>query len=140
VRKQWIFGLVAVAVVLAAGGVAAALFATAGNPRSSARTSALAVKLSSAQQARLERGLAAPSITAEAAVLAVELRAQFLEKGQSLLPGGSQARIAAATFKTSSPRTATVDASITGPQPRRWQLLLIKENGSWLLIGTRELR
>jgi hypothetical protein len=33
-----------------------------------------------------------------------------------------------------------VNASIAGPQPRPWQLLLIKENGNWLLIGTRELR
>jgi hypothetical protein len=33
-----------------------------------------------------------------------------------------------------------VNASITGPQPGRWQLLLTKESGKWLLIGTRELR
>lgn len=138
-RRKWIFGLVT-AVILLAGGIAATFIATAGNPRSAARPSTLAIdKFGSAQQARLQRGLVAPSLTAQSAVLAVEIRAQFLEKGQSLLPAGSRARIDATTFKISSPTTAVVDASIDGSHPQRWQLLLIKENGSWLLIGTRGL-
>ena len=140
VRRTRIFGLIAAAVVLVAGGTAVGLLATSGNPRSAARTSALVSKLGSAQQARLERGLVAPNITADAAVLADEIRPQFLAKGQRLLPAGSRVRIDPATFKASSPQTAMVNASITGPQPGRWQLLLTKESGKWLLIGTRELR
>jgi hypothetical protein len=138
VPKQWAIGLVAV-IALVAGGIATALLLTAGGTTSAVRTSELAVKLGSGQQARLERGMTAPHITAEAAVLAIEIRAQFLDKGQLLLPAGSWVRIDRATFEASSSATATVDASVTGPQSGHWQLLLVREHGNWLLIGTRKL-
>jgi hypothetical protein len=139
VQKRWIFGLTAVAAVLVAGGIAVVLLVLAGSPKSAARSSESAIKLGTGQQARLEHGLVAPGIKAEAGVMAGEIRGQFLARGQPLLPAGSRIRIDPATFEATSPQTATVRTTVTGPQPGHWLLLLIKEGANWLLIGTRRL-
>lgn len=137
-RRRTVFSLVAAAGLVVAAGVAGAVL-TLGSGHESGQTNASAVKFSSVQQVRLENGLTAPGIAAQSKVVAAEIRAQFLSRGQPLLPSGSHARVAPATFNLRSAKTATVDATVTGPEPGRWQLLLIREGGNWLLIGTRRL-
>jgi hypothetical protein len=79
--------------------------------------------LTKAEQARLERGITAPTIAAEASVLAIEVRSQFEQAGKLLLPVGSQVAINDATFQAVSAQMATVDATEKGPNPGHWQLL-----------------
>jgi hypothetical protein len=121
--------------VLAVGGAAAA--ATAELNVSSPSLSGPG--LSSSQQKNLERGINAPAVATEADVLATGLRGQFMERGEPLLPPGSHLRIDVASFRATSGDTATVDAVVTGPATGHWRLLLIRQGGSWLLIGTRKL-
>lgn len=96
-------------------------------------------KLTAAQRTHLEQGIEAPAVGSEAAVAAAEVRAQFISADRSMLPAGSRVQISAATFRATSAGTATVDAVVSGSAPGRWQLLLIREGGQWLLIGTRKL-
>lgn len=121
--------------VLAAGGLAVAVIAGLGGFSPSSAGGGL----SSSQQERLESGIANPAVAAEAAILALDLRAQFMKRDQPLLPPGSHLSINAASFHATSADTATVDAVVSGPAPGHWQLMLIRESGSWLLIGTRKL-
>jgi hypothetical protein len=95
--------------------------------------------LSSSQQKNLERGINDPAVATEAEVLAAGLREQFMERGEPLLSPGSHLSIDVASFRATSGDTATVDAVVTGPATGRWRLLLIRQGGSWLLIGTRKL-
>jgi hypothetical protein len=88
---------------------------------------------------RLEHGITAPTITAQASVLATEVRSQFEQQGKPLLPAGSHVSINDATFHALSPQLAAVDASVSGPGPGRWQFVLVREAGQWLLLGTRKL-
>ena len=138
-RKRRVFGLAAIVAVLVAGGLTVAFFAAAPSHEPAARASALTIKLGSAQQTRLERGIAAPSIAVQATVLAAEIRSPFLARGEALLPAGAHILLDAATFTVTSPQTATVRATVTGPHPGHWLLQLIKEHANWLLIGTKRL-
>jgi len=92
-----------------------------------------------AQRDRLQQGITAPTVTAQAGVVAAEVRGQFEKLGRPLLPLGSRLSIDAATFRASSAQFATVTAAVTGPQPGTWRLVLIQEDGQWLLLGTRKL-
>jgi hypothetical protein len=91
------------------------------------------------QRARLEQGITAPTVTAQAGIVAPEVRGQFQQLGKLLLPPGSRLSIAAATFRAVSGQLATATATVTGPDPGTWQLVLIREGGQWLLLGTRRL-
>jgi hypothetical protein len=138
-RKRKVFGLAsAVVLVLAAGLVSSLLILRTGR-QPAAQASGFGVSLGASQQMRLERDLTAPAITTQATAVAAEIRSQFVASGRSLLPAGSHISIRPATFHATSPGTATVRATISGPQPGSWQLLLIKEGPNWLLIGTRRL-
>ena len=96
-------------------------------------------RLTSAQRTRLEQGISAPAISSQATVVAAEVRAQFISAGRSMLPAGSHVQISTATLRATSAGTATVDAVVSGSAAGRWRLLLIREGGRWLLIGTRKL-
>lgn len=92
------------------------------------------------QQVRvLAQGITAPTVTSEAAIIATDVRAQFIKNGRILLPAGSSLRIDAASFRQTNAETATVTAIVSGPAAGRWQLMLVRESGQWLLIGTRRL-
>jgi hypothetical protein len=106
---------------------------------SSSTTTGAAAQLTPPQQVRLENGITAPTITGQASVLAAEVRGQFEQQGKPLLPAGSHVTINDATFHALSPQLAAVDASVTGPTPGRWQFVLVREAGQWLLLGTRKL-
>lgn len=112
-----------------------------GTPSATAASSgtAVAAPFPSAQRDQLEQGITAPTVTAQAGVVAAEVRGQFQKLGKPLLPPGSRLSINAATFHAASAQFATVTAAVTGPQPGTWQLVLIREDGQWLLLGTRKL-
>lgn len=98
-----------------------------------------AITLPPAQQAQLVRGITARTVRAESVVLAPQLRAAFMREGRPLLPAGSRLAIRKSSFRSGTSQTATVDAVVTGSSPGRWQLLLVRHDGQWLLIGTRRL-
>jgi hypothetical protein len=83
--------------------------------------------------------MTASTVAAQAGIIAVEVRTQFEQLGRQLLPQGSRLSIDAATFRAVSAQFATVHATVTGPVAGAWQLVLIRENGEWLLLGTRKL-
>jgi hypothetical protein len=91
------------------------------------------------QQIHLEQGITASTVTKQASVVAMEVRSQFERRGELLLPAGSRVSIDGATFHSLSAQLATVDATVRGPRLGRWQLVLIREAGQWLLLGTRKL-
>ncbi|HUY44932.1 MAG TPA: hypothetical protein VMV92_04310 [Streptosporangiaceae bacterium] len=94
-------------------------------------------RLTAGQVQALEKGVTAPGVSVEAAIVAAEVRPGFLRAGRSLLPAGSALRIDAASFRQTNAGTAAVTATVTGPGGGRWLLLLVREDGRWLLIGTR---
>lgn len=96
-------------------------------------------KLTAQQADVLRRSITAPTVASEAAVVAAEIRAQFVKNGRTLLPAGSSLRIETGSFRETNAGTATVSAVVSGPAPGRWQLLLAREGGQWLVIGTRRL-
>lgn len=98
-----------------------------------------AATLTTPQQIHLEQEITAPTVTSQAGVVAVEVRHQFEHLGKSLLPFGSHLAINRTTFRALSAQLATVDATVSGPSPGRWQLVLVRESDQWLLLGTRKL-
>lgn len=96
-------------------------------------------KLTARQAGRLDREISAPTVAGEAVVVANAVRAEFIRKGRTLLPAGARIRIEPATFRETNAGTATVTSVLTGPDSGRWLLLLVREQGQWLLIGTRRL-
>jgi hypothetical protein len=117
--RRWKLTAVVVAVLVMAG-LGAGLAVGLGG------SSITAPPFTAAEQARLAHGITAPTIVAEASVLAIELRSQFEQAGKPLLAAGSA-------------QMATVDATETGPDPGHWQLILVREAGHWQLLGTRTL-
>lgn len=130
--RSWRLTAAAVA-VLALAGLGAGLAVGLGS------SSTTAPPLTKAEQARLEQGITAPTVAAEANVLAIEVRSEFEQAGKLLLPVGSHMTINDATFQASSAQMATVDATETGPSPGHWQLTLVREAGQWQLLGTQTL-
>ena len=123
-------------VILAGVGVALAV----GLRGSTATTRARAeTTFTGRQQQRLENGITARTIAAQASVVAVEVRHAFEARGKPLLPVGSHVSVNQATFHELSAQLATVDAAVSGPHPGHWQLVLVREAGQWLLVGTRKL-
>lgn len=133
-RWKVIVGIAGLLVLAAVGiGLAVRLSGAAGNP------AAASAGLSTPQQERLQKGITARTIAVQASVVAKEVRSQFLNRGQPLLPPGSRLSISGVTFHVVSAQMATVDATETGPSLGYWQLILVREAGHWQLLGTRKL-
>jgi hypothetical protein len=139
VRKRSLYSLIAAGVLVLIAGLAVGLITAFSGSNSSQRGSTSAIEFNTAQQIRLERGLTESEIGSQATIVAPEIRSQFMGRGQLLLPAGSQVRIEPATFQVTPSGIATVNAVITGSEPGRWQLLLVRDDGNWALIGTRRL-
>lgn len=137
--RHWKLAVAVVGVLTLTGlGVGLAV-GFSGSSSSHATTAAAAAQLTKPQQTQLEQGITAPTVTAEASVVATEVRSQFEQQGKPLLPAGSHLSISDATFHSFSAQLATVNATVTGSSPGRWQLVLVREAGHWLLLGTRKL-
>jgi hypothetical protein len=126
-----------IAGVLALVGLATGL--AIGLSGSTAKRAASPTGLSISQQLRLEKGITAPTVTAQADVVATDVRSQFEGRDKPLLPPGSRLSIDSATFHSFSPQLATVNAVVSGPSVGHWQLVLVREAGEWLLLGSRKL-
>lgn len=133
-RRRLIVGIVG---VVALAGLATGLAVRLSGPTGSPATASAG--LTTSQQELLEKGITAPTVTAQAGVVAEEVRSQFVNQDQPLLAPGSHLSIRSTTFHAVSAQMATVDASVTGSQAGRWQLVLVREGKQWLLIGTRKL-
>jgi hypothetical protein len=138
-RKRYVYVWIAAAGLLLASGLTAVLLTAHGNLKSASHGNPSSAEFSSAQLTRLERGLDAQGLAAQAIVLADSIRSQVVSRGRPFLPSGSRVHIEAATFEVRSPETATVDAMVTGPMPGKWLLLLVRQGGNWQLIGTRNM-
>ena len=134
--RQWKLTVAVVGVLVLTGlGIGLAI-GLGGAPSGTVVTAAA---LPTPQQVRLERGITASTVAAQANVVAMEVRNQFEQLGKPLLPAGSRLLIDGASFHTLSAQLATVDATVSGPSPGRWRLVLVREAGQWLLLGTRKL-
>jgi len=135
--RHWKLIAAIVGVVLLAGvGVGLAVGLSGPSTTTTARATTV---FTGPQQQRLEKGITAPTVTSQASVVAVEVRHAFEARGKPLLPAGSHVSINQATFHELSAQLATVDAVVSGPAPGRWQFVLVRESGQWLLVGTRKL-
>jgi hypothetical protein len=86
----------------------------------------------------LEAGLASIDPAVEAKALTAALRTKSNLAAEPLLPAGSRVTIDAGKA-TRYGDVARVPATVTGPRPGRFMLLLIRAGGSWLLYGTEQL-
>jgi hypothetical protein len=138
-KRHWILTIAIVGFLALAGvGIGLAVGLSKPSP-SSTTTTAAAPQLTQPQQVRLEQGITASTIAAQAGILAPEVRSPFEQRGKPLLPSGSHVSINDATFHALSAQLAYVDAAVTGPNPGRWQLVLVRESGQWFLFGARKL-
>ena len=71
-------------------------------------------------------------------ILAPAVRTRYAAKPFPLLPAGSRLSVDASAL-TQTGRTATVPATVTGTEPGRWLLLLVRDGRSWTVYGTRKL-
>jgi len=136
-RNRWVMTAGALLAVLVAAVIVVLSLGGSHTPASTA--SGPAGTLPPAQQSRLEHGLSDPSVAGQSAVVAAEIRTNLMNRAQPVLPAGSAVRLDLATFTVTEPDAAVVDATVSGPEPGRWQLSLVQEGGQWLVIGTRRL-
>ena len=142
-KWHWKLTVPIVGVVVLAGagiGLAVGLRGSSQSQATAAPTiTVAAAQFTKSQQVRLEQGITAPTVTAEASILAIEVRSQFEQQGKPLLPAGSHVSILDATFHAFSAQLATVNATVTGSSSGHWTFVLVRETGQWLLVGTRKL-
>jgi hypothetical protein len=142
-KRHWKLTVPIVGVVVAGMGIGLALGLRGSSPSqgtaASTTTTVAAAQFTKPQQVRLEQGITAPTVTAEASILAIEVRSQFDQRGKPLLPAGSHVSILDSTFHAFSAQLATVNATVAGSSPGRWKFVLVREAGQWLLLGTRKL-
>lgn len=140
ISKRGLYGVIAAgALVSASAGLFISQETGSSGARPSAPGGASATVLTVVQQSRLEHGITAPGLSAQAAVIAPSVRNQFISLGQPLLPAGTQMHIEPATFMVTRSGIAVVTASTSGTQTGRWQLMLARDGANWSLIGTRRL-
>lgn len=91
-----------------------------------------------ADVATLTRGLSSSDKRVESVALAASVRKASADSGTPLLPRGSRVTVQPATAVRSG-RFARVRATVTGPRPGVFDLLLTSENGRWVLLGTERI-
>lgn len=106
-------------------------------PMLSPTASVVPFSLPAADAAALTSGFASQNPSTEAAVLAASVRSAFLAKPTPLLPAGSHLTIDTRGAVRVG-QVGRVHASVTGPRPGTFDLVLTFENGHWLLLGTEQ--
>jgi hypothetical protein len=110
---------------------------TSPHAQSAARSGGSTAVLPADQAAALEMALVSARPAVAESALARPVRAAALKRRLALLPAGSQLSIAAARMRVTG-QIATVPATVTGPSPGGWLLLLINESGQWRVYGARK--
>jgi hypothetical protein len=108
--------------------------ARAAAPRSSTTTPAH-LAIPTAEVTALRSALVSRKPSEVASVLALGIRSAYLKKPWEMLPVGSH--ITVTSVATVSGKIGTLPVTVTGSRPGRWLLLLVHENGQWLVYGTR---
>ena len=90
-----------------------------------------------ARQAAITSALSATRPAAVAAVLPRPVASAYLASPFPMLPAGSKLKIDWSKLRMSGV-LAEVPATVSGPQPGSWTLLLIWQNGQWGVYGTRK--
>ena len=141
--------LVLLGVVLIGAVLAVVVLRDGGTPPGTAAAAAEATEvegrtergdvLAETDRARLEAGLASEDLVALTAVLAPALAQAYGGTGGASLPAGSSVQLDAALFEPDGDE-ASVPMEVSGPEPGRWLLLLVREpGGPWLTVGTSAL-
>jgi hypothetical protein len=86
----------------------------------------------------LENGLTSTDPKKVEVVLADELRTSYAASPEPLLPEGSTLRIDTTTMSAAG-SLGQVQANVTGSEPGRYLLLLVRLDNHWLLYGTKKL-
>lgn len=136
-RTIFLGGLVAV--VLAAG-LVFWLLVNANHASSSTQTPTPSISgaahravISAANVMLLEQALNSPDITKQVNALALELRADFLAQGQSMLPPGIRVKLKPDTFLVSND-IGQMKAITSDNQT--YLLRLVLENSTWFIVDT----
>lgn len=87
----------------------------------------------------LAAGIVATDGARRAEVLASELAAAPGLIDGPLVPEGSVVVVDPGSFRLQTPGVATVEATVSGPAPGRWRLLLVYEADRWKLLGTERM-
>ena len=137
--------LISIAAVLVAAAVAAVIvvLVSTSNDNPTADTSAASVTevaftVPQADVDVLEAGLVSSDPAVEAKVLSAVLPTTVKLDTGPLLPAGSHIAIDAGNATRFGDLVA-VPATVTGPRPGQFSLLLTREGESWLLYGTEQL-
>ena len=137
--------LISIAAVLVAAAVAAVIvvLVSTSNDNPTADTSAASVTevpftVPQADVDVLEAGLVSSDPAVEAKALATILQTTANLENEPLLPAGSSIKIDAGNALRYGD-LASVPATVTGPRPGNFLLLLSKEGESWLMYGTEQL-
>jgi hypothetical protein len=98
---------------------------------------ATAATLSQTQADLLARQLSNPNPAVVAGALAAAIRPAFQSAPAVLVPPGDVLHINAATFAPGADADhGTVQATATGPRAGAFLVLLLRESGSWHVLGT----
>jgi hypothetical protein len=89
------------------------------------------------QRSAIASALTASDPTSVSAVLAAPVASGFLASPIALLPAGSHIAIDWSKIQVDGD-FASVPALVTGPRPASWTLLLIEQDGRWLMYGTQQ--
>lgn len=119
---------------------------TAAPPRSAAATvptpsassgPATGPTLTSPNTVALERGLSSTQPRDVLPALAPALRARYATHPFPILPAGSTVHLEQSGMRTDG-NLATTPATVTGPEPGRWLVLLVRDGARWVAYGTRK--
>ena len=137
--------LISIAAVLVAAAVTAVIVVlvsrSSDNPAadtSAADVTEVAFTVPQADVDVLEAGLVSSDPAVEAKALATILQTTANLENEPLLPAGSSIKIDAGNALRYGD-LASVQATVSGPRPGNFMLLLTKEGESWLMYGTEQL-
>jgi hypothetical protein len=93
--------------------------------------------LPAAQVRALETALVSNRLAAVESVLATAVRSPYSAKPWAMLPPGSRLSVDGSHLVVTG-SLASLPATVTGPKPGKWLLLLVREQGVWRVYGTRK--
>lgn len=94
-------------------------------------------RLSEAAASEIESALVSQDPQEVTSIFAEVVAEAYADDGV-LLPAGSAVSVARNALQVDG-STATVPITVSGPEPGKWLLLLVKEDGRWRAYGTRSM-
>ena len=134
-RRRLRFAIASCALVVLAIALVAVVLTGGGGSGPATRVRTGHATLERADQLRLQAALASQDQASFVQALAPTLRPALGDPRSSMLPPGSTVTLVAASFKQRG-NVATITANVRGPQPGQFTVLLTREAGHWLVLGT----